>query len=68
MNILQALTSNPALMVNKVLGNNPVAGNLINLINAKDEKGIEQLARNLAKEKGMDADKLYNQIKGNFGM
>lgn len=68
MNILQLLTQNPQQIINKVLGNNPMTSNLINLVNNKDQKGIEQMARNLAKEKGVDADKMYQQIKNQLGL
>lgn len=68
MNILQLITSNPQSIIKNALGNNPMAGNLINLVNNKDSKGIEQMARNLAKEKGLDADKIYNQMKSQFGL
>lgn len=67
MNILQALMQNPQQLINKAFGNNPMGNNLVNLINNKDAKGIEQMARNLAKEKGQDADKLFNQIKQQLG-
>ena len=67
-NIIQLLTSSPQQVINKVLGNNPIASNLVGMINNKDQKGIEEMARNLAKERGMDADKMYNQIKSQFGM
>lgn len=59
---------NPQQIINKVLGNNPMTGNLINLVNNKDQKGIEQMARNLAKEKGVDPDKMYQQIKNQLGI
>lgn len=62
------LMGNPKQFINKVLGNNPMTGNLINLVGNKDEKGIEQMARNLAKEKGKDADKMFNEIKSMLGM
>lgn len=68
MNILQLLMQNPQQIINKVLGNNPITGNLINLLNNKDQKGIEQMARNLAKEKGVDPDKMYQQIKNQLGI
>lgn len=45
-----------------------MTGNLINLMNNKDQKGIEQMARNLAKEKGVDPDKMYQQIKNQLGI
>jgi hypothetical protein len=68
MNIFQMLMQNPQQIINKALGNNPMAGNLVNLVNNKDSKGIEQMARNLAKEKGVDADKMYQQIKNQLGL
>ena len=30
-------------------------------------QGIEQMARNLCKEKGLNADDVFNQIKSRFG-
>lgn len=67
-NILKLLFSNPQQVISQVLGSNPVASNLVGMVNNKDQKGIEQMARNLAKERGVDADKLYNQIKSQFGV
>lgn len=67
-NIVQLLTSNPQQIINKIMGNNPIANNLINMMNQKDQKGIEQMARNLAKEKGKDPDEMYNEIKKAFGI
>lgn len=68
MNIMQMLMQGPQQVINKVLGNNPMATNLISMINNKDQNGIEQMARNLAKEKGQDPDKLFNDIRSKFGM
>ena len=68
MNILQLLSPNPQQVISQMLGKNPVANNLVGMINNKDQKGIEEMARNLAKERGMDADKMYNQIKSQFGI
>lgn len=68
MNILQILTQSPQQIINKVFGNNPMGNNLMNLVNNKDAKGIEQMARNLAKEKGKDPDQLFDQFKKQFGM
>lgn len=66
--IIQMLSQNPQQTLNKMLGNNPMTSNLIKMVNEKDQNGIEQMARNLAKEKGVDADKLFNQIKDKFNM
>lgn len=45
---------------------NPIAGNLIQMINSNDARGIEQVARNIAKEKGIDFDKEFNSFKQMF--
>lgn len=45
---------------------NPIAGNLIQMINSGDSRGIEQVARNIAKEKGIDFDKEFNSFKQMF--
>lgn len=46
---------------------NPMAQNIIGLMNNKDQKGIEQLARNICESKGIDADELMNNVKNQFG-
>ena len=45
---------------------NPIAVNLIQMINSGDSRGIEQVARNIAKEKGIDFDKEFNSFKQIF--
>ena len=45
---------------------NPIAVNLIQMINSGDSRGIEQVARNIAKEKGIDFDKEFNSFKQMF--
>lgn len=67
-NLIQMIMQGPQQVINKVLGNNPMAGNLLSMINKRDASGIEQMARNLAKERGQDADKLFNEVKNKFGI
>lgn len=45
---------------------NPIAVNLIQMINSGDSRCIEQVARNIAKEKGIDFDKEFNSFKQMF--
>ena len=45
---------------------NSIAVNLIQMINSGDSRGIEQVARNIAKEKGIDFDKEFNSFKQMF--
>ena len=45
---------------------NQVAGTLIQMINSGDSRGIERVARTIAKEKGIDFDKEFNSFKQMF--
>lgn len=49
-------------------GNNPVLQNALNMAERNDMKGIENLARNLCKEKGVDPAQAFNQAKNMMGM
>lgn len=64
---------NPQAMLQQMMGNsqimqNPMAKNVLDMAQKGDMKGVEELARNLCKEKGINADEAYNQIKRQFGM
>lgn len=51
------------MLIKRLGNNNPMSTNLLGMISNGDYNGIEQFARNLAKEKGRDPDKLYNEYK-----
>ena len=64
---------NPQQFLQHIMGNNqmmqnPIIKNTVQMAQSGDAKGIEQLARNLCKEKGINADDMFNQMKNNFGM
>lgn len=44
----------------------PFGANLLDLARKKDSAGIEQIARNLAAQKGIDFDKEFNLFKHQF--
>lgn len=73
-NILQMMKSgNPQQIIQQMMNNsqimsNPMAQNAMQMAQKGDSKGIEQMARNLCKAKGLNPDDVMNQIKGNFGM
>lgn len=62
------LLQNPQQILTQLFGNNPMVNNLTKMINNHDSKGIEEMARNLAKEKGLNADELFKQYKSKLGM
>lgn len=71
MQMLQGMR-NPQQFLQQMMGNNsvmsnPMARNAMQMAQKGDSKGIEQMARNLCKEKGLNADDVFNQIKSRFG-
>lgn len=74
MNFFQMLKcGNPQQFLKQMMGNNqimsnPMAQNAINMAQKGDMKGIETLARNLGKEKGINPDDLMNEIKKKINM
>lgn len=72
MQLMQAMR-NPQAFMNQIMGNqqmmnNPMIKNTVNMAQKGDAKGIEQMARNLCKEKGLNADEVFNQIKSKMNM
>ena len=54
-------------MNNSQVMRNPMAKNAMEMAQNGNMQGIEQMARNLCKEKGLNADDVFNQIKSGFG-
>lgn len=74
-NIFQMMNAvkNPQQFMQQIMNNsevmqNPIAQNTINMLQKGDKKGLEELARNMCKEKGINADYALKQIKSQFGM
>ena len=72
LNIFQmAKNGNPQQFMQSMIGNsqimqNPIAKNTIEMAQKGDMDGIEQMARNLCKEKGIDFDKAFSDFKNQF--
>jgi hypothetical protein len=49
-------------------GNSPVINNAINMMEKGDSAGLEKLARNLCKEKGINPDDMLSRVKNQFGI
>ena len=63
---------NPQAVLKQMFGNNqiisnPIMKNALEMAQNGNMQGIEQMARNLCKEKGLNADDVFNQIKSRFG-
>ena len=57
---LQSMIGNSQIM------QNPMARNIIDMAQKGDVEGIEQMGRNIAKEKGIDFDKAFSDFKKQF--
>lgn len=55
-------------MQNSQINQNPIAKNAFSMYQNGDSKGLENLARNLCAEKGINPEDVLKQIKSNFGM
>ncbi|MDY5881809.1 MAG: hypothetical protein SPJ65_00560 [Roseburia sp.] len=70
MQMLQGMR-NPQQFLQQMMGNsivmkNPIARNAVQMAQKGDSNGIEQMARNLCKEKGIDFDKSFSDFKNQF--
>lgn len=64
-NLMNSKTPKQALQ--NIIGNsNPMFNNLMQMANSGNNKGIENFARNVCKEKGIDFDKEFNSFMNNF--
>lgn len=71
-NIFQMMKAGPQQFVKQIMENNqfmrnPMMKNTMQMAQQGNMQGIEQMARNLCKEKGLNADDVFNQIKSRFG-
>ena len=65
--------TNPQAFIQQIVNNpmamkNPMVQNVIGMMQKNDTKGLEEMARNLYKEKGLDIDETMQKIKSQFGM
>lgn len=55
-------------MLQQQSNNNPMMNNLLNLAQNENNSSIEQIARNIMKERGLDFDTEFNNFKKTFGL
>lgn len=62
--------SNPQQLIMSFLQqqNNPMANNLLQMAQNGNTSGIEQIARNICAQKGLDFDKEFNSFKQQLGI
>lgn len=74
MQFIQIMRSggNPQQMIIQMLqqsaGNSPIGQNLITMAKNNDGKGIEQIARNLCAQRGLDFDKEFAAFRQQLGI
>lgn len=70
-NIFQMMRGGPQQFMQQIMSNNqlmsnPMMKNTMQMAQQGNMQGIEQMARNLCKEKGLNADDVFNKIKSRF--
>ena len=70
---LMGMSKNPQQIIQQMMNNsqamqNPLIRNAIEMYQKGDMNGVNQLAQNLCKEKGIDMKTAIQQIKSQFGM
>lgn len=77
MNPMQLLTmmrngQNPTAMIMQLMqsqmGGTPLGDNLVQLAKKNDTKGIENVARNLCQQRGLDFDKEFASFRQQLGL
>lgn len=72
MQMIQAF-KNPQQFIQGMMNNNqamqnPILKNALEMAQKGDKKGVEELARNLCSEKGINPDEAIGKIKSQFGI
>ena len=62
--MLQGLT--PKGILSRMSINNPILNNVITMAQNGDTKGVENFARNICKQKGLDFDTEFSKFKDTF--
>lgn len=73
MGMLMQAAKNPQQFIQQMMGNsqamqNPMVRNAIEMYQKGDKDGVNQLAQNLCKEKGISFEDMAQKIKSQFGM
>lgn len=55
-----------SIMSNNQIMSNPMAKNALDMAQKGNMQGIEQMARNICKERGLNPDDVMSQIKNQF--
>lgn len=67
MNNLNVL-ANKLIQSNPMIRNNPIMQNAFNMAQHGDERGLQQLAQNVARSKNIDLNEMIQKIKTEFNI
>ena len=68
LNFVQMMRNPQAFMQQAMQSGNPIMQNAIQMYQKGDKQGLNELADNLCKEKGINRSDFEKQIKSQFGM
>lgn len=56
----------PQNILSKMNMNNPILNNVMNMAQKGDRSGVENFAKNICKQRGVDFDTAFKQFRNNF--
>ena len=56
----------PKGIINQISVNNPILNNVIGMAKNGNSSGVENFARNICKQRGIDFDTAFGQFRNNF--
>ena len=66
---MMQLMRNPQMLIQQAMQSaNPIVRNAVEMYQKGDKDGINQLAENLCKERGINMQDIEKQIKSQFGL
>ena len=68
MQLMQLMRNPQAILQQAMQSGNPIIKNAIEMYQRGDKDGINQLAENLCKERGINMQDIEKQIKSQFGL
>ena len=66
--LMQAMKNPQAFIQQAMQNSNPLVKNAIEMYQRGDKEGINRMAENLCRERGINMQEFENQIKSQFGM
>lgn len=62
--MIRSGSSNPMQMMNQMLGNNPQYQRVLQMVNGKSPREVQQIAMNLCEQRGINFNEALSEMRG----